>query len=179
VTISSTAALEAIALGIPVLAVSEFGVSSELINEVFVGSGLLGSAGDLMDGVFHTPSSRWLDDNYFHEEAEDTWIPRLELLVEGNRRGALAPKARFVRGSGGALRRAWDRRRALGPYDSNPLGAFAVAVGTPAKLLLLAWQELVALAADEPPPGARGERVALDDAPAARTERRDRASRSR
>lgn len=179
VTVSSTAALEAISMGIPVLALSEFGVSDELINQVFAGSGLLGPASELMDAVFHAPERSWLYENYFHAEQDNTWIPRLEALVDANLRGELAAKPRFVRGSGGALRRAWDRRRALGPYDSNPLGAIAVVLGTPARQVLLAWRELVAQADDEPSLRRTVQRVALDDAAAALPEGRDRAPRAR
>lgn len=179
VTLSSTAALEAIALGIPVLAVSEFGVSAGLINQVFIGSGLLGPASELMDGEFHAPNHSWLDENYFHEEEDNTWIERVSALVAANRRGELAPKRRFVRGSGGVLRRAWDRKRALGPYDTSLLGRVAVAVGTPAKQLLLAWRELVELASDDDAVQSASESVALDDEVAAVPEGRQRTTHPR
>ncbi len=45
VTVSSTAAIEAVARGIPVIALDSFGVDDKLINTVFVGSGLLGLGG--------------------------------------------------------------------------------------------------------------------------------------
>ena len=44
VTVSSTALLEAAAIGVPGLALNDFGVSDGLINRVFEGSGLLGSS---------------------------------------------------------------------------------------------------------------------------------------
>ena len=47
VTVSSTAALEAIDAGLPVLILSDFGVNEDMLNRVFVGSGLLGTLADL------------------------------------------------------------------------------------------------------------------------------------
>ncbi len=47
VTVSSTAALEAMAVGLPTLIISDFGVSADMINTVFDGSGCLGTLDDL------------------------------------------------------------------------------------------------------------------------------------
>ncbi|GMA22328.1 hypothetical protein GCM10025864_00870 [Luteimicrobium album] len=47
VTVSSTAALEALAAGVPVALVDDFGVRDELINTAFRGSGLLVGLADL------------------------------------------------------------------------------------------------------------------------------------
>ena len=49
VTVSSTAAIEAVARGIPVVALDVFGVSDQLINPVFVGSGLLAGEQAVID----------------------------------------------------------------------------------------------------------------------------------
>ncbi len=81
VTVSSTAALEAIGLGLPVLVLSDFGVSAELINEVFVGSGCLGTLADLAAGPLHRPRPEWLHHNYFHQPADNDWVRRIEALV--------------------------------------------------------------------------------------------------
>ncbi len=143
VTVSSTAAIEAVAMGIPTLIIDDFGVSTELINEVFVGSGLLGGTSDLLARDFHTPDEEWLRDNYFHDEAENSWISQIEQLVDANRRGALAPMPRVIRGGGGALRRAWDRKRALGSADHSPLGYLALIIGTPARIVVLGLHSLV------------------------------------
>jgi len=168
VTVSSTAALEAAALGIPVLAIDAFGVTPGLLNEVFLGSGLLGSVDDLVEGRFPRASPDWLADNYLHAESESDWVTRLEALVAENRAGALPARPRHVRGPGGTLRRAWDRRKALGRLDTNPLGTIAVMIGTPARNLQLAWRELRTLVADEEDTRNTGERapVAWDGAAA-------------
>jgi hypothetical protein len=143
VTISSTAALEAIALGLPVLALDEFGVSAELINEVFAGSGLFGSADDLVNSRFGWADPGWMDRNYFHAASDDTWIADLVALVKLRRSGALPHRPRVVRGAGGTLRRAWDRRQALGRSDRSGIGALALVVGTPARWAVLAGRRLV------------------------------------
>jgi len=68
VTVSSTAALEALDAGLPVLVLSDFGVSDEMLNKVFEGSGLLGTLADLKAGRFFHPEQGWLRDNYFHRQ---------------------------------------------------------------------------------------------------------------
>ncbi|MFD1214755.1 DUF6716 putative glycosyltransferase, partial [Arthrobacter sp. GCM10027362] len=68
VTVSSTAALEAVDAGLPVLVLSDFGVSEQMLNKVFDGSGLLGTLEDLKAGHFFHPEAHWLRDNYFHKQ---------------------------------------------------------------------------------------------------------------
>ena len=80
-TVSSTAALEAVALGLPILVVDDFGVSGELINLVFEGSGCTGSLASLAGGGLRTPDPEWLTDNYFHPDEDSDWIDRLQALV--------------------------------------------------------------------------------------------------
>ncbi|WP_029273776.1 DUF6716 putative glycosyltransferase, partial [Microbacterium sp. Cr-K20] len=89
VTVSSTAAIEATALGVPVIALDSFGVSKSLLNTVFVGSGLLGGRSEVVAGRFRHPHPDWLRDNYFHPEVESTWWERVEQLVALRRSGAL------------------------------------------------------------------------------------------
>lgn len=89
VTVSSTAVLEAIAAGVPSLVLDEFGVSDELINSVFVGSGLLGGLDRLAAGDFGRPRPAWLADNYFHDAADNDWAAALEELVAARRRAGL------------------------------------------------------------------------------------------
>ena len=158
VTVSSTAAIESVAMGIPTLIIDDFGVSTELINEVFIGSGLLGSTRDLMAREFQAPDEEWLRDNYFHDEADNSWIAAIEQLVEANRAGGLAPMPRVIRGGGGALRRAWDRKRALGSADHSPLGYLALIVGTPARIVVLGLHALVQHVLSE-----QQQHLALDD----------------
>ncbi|GAA3238759.1 DUF6716 putative glycosyltransferase [Actinocorallia longicatena] len=81
VTVSSTAALEAIAAGVPVNVLSDFGVSAEMINLVFEDSGVLGTLGDLAQGTFRAPDPAWRAANYFHPAAENDWVRRLEELA--------------------------------------------------------------------------------------------------
>ncbi|MEU4515424.1 DUF6716 putative glycosyltransferase [Nonomuraea wenchangensis] len=81
VTVSSTAALEAIALGVPSLVLTDFGVSAEMINLVFEGSGLLGTLDDLAAGAFRAASPAWCAANYFHPAERDDWAALLAGLV--------------------------------------------------------------------------------------------------
>jgi hypothetical protein len=82
VTVSSTAALEAIAMNRPILIISDFGVSADMINLVFEGSGCLGTLDDLRSDRFFRPDPRWLEANYFHHAHENDWPERLgELLT--------------------------------------------------------------------------------------------------
>jgi hypothetical protein len=140
VTISSTAAIEAIALSVPVLIVEDFGVSAELINTVFDGSGLFGNSGDLVQGRFRQPNSGWLDDNYFHPAANNDWIEAVGELLRARAEHAPALKPLAHGAFGGALRRAWDRKRALGRFDRSTIGLVALAVGTPARWALMAMR---------------------------------------
>ena len=89
VTVSSTAALEAIALGRPLLVADDFGVSEQMINLVFEGSGCLGPLATLVDGGLRSPDPDWLSDNYFHPEEDADWLARLRALVETRRQRRL------------------------------------------------------------------------------------------
>jgi hypothetical protein len=91
VTVSSTAALEAIALGRPLLVVDDFGLSAEMINLVFVGSGCTGSLAGLAEGRLHSPDPDWLVDNYFHPDEDADWLVRLGALVALRREQRLPP----------------------------------------------------------------------------------------
>lgn len=83
VTVSSTAALEAIAQDVPLLVLRDFGVSAEMINLVFEGSGVLGTLDDLERGDFRTASPAWCAANYFHPADRDSWVALLTALVIG------------------------------------------------------------------------------------------------
>ena len=135
VTVSSTAAIEAIARGIPVIALDTFGVDDALINTVFVGSGLLGSEDDVVRRDFRLPPTGWLAHNYFHDPAEEDWVAELAQLIELRRAGELPPKPGRVR-RGGRLRDVWERRMALGSRDRSFAGAVVWAVGVPARIIL-------------------------------------------
>ena len=89
VTVSSTAALEAMALGLPVLTLSDFGVSEEMINTVFAGSGCLGTLADLATGRPATADPAWTAANYFHPSADNTWLDEISGRVAARSDGAL------------------------------------------------------------------------------------------
>lgn len=117
VTVSSTAALEAIDTGVPVVVLSDFGVSDELINSVFVGSGCLGDLADVRAGRAHHPDPAWLADNYFHPAADDDLVERIEELVECRdgpglpvRRDRPGPVRGRVRAAARLLLPAWALR---------------------------------------------------------------------
>jgi hypothetical protein len=81
VTVSSTAALEAFAAGVPTLILSDFGVSAEMINIVFEGSGCIGTLADAAAGRFPHPDPAWLAADYFHPASDNDWLDELEQLV--------------------------------------------------------------------------------------------------
>ena len=131
VTVSSTAAIEAISAGVPSLVLTDFGVSGTLINEVFVGSGLLGPSRDLIAGRFRQVDPRWRQDNYFHDAGDNDWQSRLEGMAELRDADILPSRPAKRRSRGGPLRRAWDRKRAFGSYDHTALGYLAALIGYP------------------------------------------------
>ncbi len=141
VTVSSTAAIEAVALGRPVLALDDFGVGRSLINTVFEGSGLLGDSQDLIAGRFMQPAEDWLGDNYFHGVVYDDWVELVRGLL-AVRETSDFPLKPLRRGTlGGRLRRAWDRKRALGRFDRSWAGMIALMIGMPAMVALRATRK--------------------------------------
>jgi hypothetical protein len=93
-TVSSTAALEAIAMDRPILIISDFGVSAEMINLVFEGSGCLGTLDDLRSSRFFRPDPRWLEANYFHHADDNDWLERLGELLATRAAGPLPGRPR-------------------------------------------------------------------------------------
>jgi hypothetical protein len=130
VTVSSTAVVEAIVRGIPVIALDTFGVHKSLLNTVFIGSGLLGGAEEVIGRRFRHPHPRWMRDNYFHPAEDDTWWTQVEELVALRREGRLRAKTVPV-GRGGALRAAWHRTSVLGSEDRSLAGRVALGIGSP------------------------------------------------
>lgn len=130
VTVSSTAAIEALARRIPVIAIDTFGIRRSLINPVFSGSGLFGSRDAVVARAFRHPDPAWLDDNYFHDAAADDWAHTLGVLVAARHSGTLAARPAHLP-RGGSLRAAWDRKRAFGDADRSLSGRVALVVGTP------------------------------------------------
>ena len=141
VTVSSTAAIEAVARGVPVIALDTFGVGPELINEVLADAGLLGDEEDVVSRRFRTPDAAWLEDNYFHQDAADDWTDQVGRLIDARRAGLLAPRRPLVR-RGGAVRDAWERKSVLGAQDRSVGGLAALAVGVPARGAARAVQRL-------------------------------------
>jgi hypothetical protein len=137
VTVSSTAAIEAVARGIPVIALDTFGVSPALINDVFVDSGLFGTEEDVVARRFRHPSPSWVRDNYFHDAADDDLPVLLAGLIERRREGRLAPKDPLPR-TGGGLRDAWERKIVLGDRDRTWSGRAAVVIGMPLRAVVKA-----------------------------------------
>jgi hypothetical protein len=133
VTVSSTAVLEAVAEGVPALVIDEFGVAPKLINTVFEGSGLFGGAEALVAGEARHPDPAWLDDNYFHGPVADDWLERLDELVARRQTAELALAARRHNLTGGALRRAFERKRMLGSFDRSFAGSAAMVVAVPTR----------------------------------------------
>ncbi|WP_248959127.1 DUF6716 putative glycosyltransferase [Sphaerisporangium perillae] len=111
VTVSSTAALEAIAGEVPLLILSDFGVSAEMINLVFEDSECLGTLEDLARGDFRQPAAAWCDANYFHDPAASDWVTRLGTLVEDARAGRLGPVRPLLAGPEHAAARRRARLR--------------------------------------------------------------------
>ncbi|MEV5743266.1 DUF6716 putative glycosyltransferase [Microbispora rosea] len=111
VTVSSTAALEAIAGSVPLLVLSDFGVSAEMINLVFEGSGCLGTLDDLATADFRVPAEEWCRANYFHDSSASDWTGRVAALVAAARAGTLEPARSLLDGPEHAAARRRARLR--------------------------------------------------------------------
>ncbi|MFD5223989.1 DUF6716 putative glycosyltransferase [Microbacterium sp. NPDC058342] len=130
VTVSSTAAIEAMAAGVPVIVLDTFGVHADLLNGVFAESGLLGGADDVVARRFRHPEPRWASTNYFHDPRDSRWWEQAQRLVALRRRGML-PARTVPRARGGALHEAWHRRNVLGDEDRTLTGRLAGVLVTP------------------------------------------------
>ncbi|MET0928723.1 MAG: DUF6716 putative glycosyltransferase [Aeromicrobium sp.] len=119
-TISSTAVLEAVAAGVPCLALNDFGVGRRQINLVLVGSGLLASSDQLVAGAFRSPAPEWLNDNYLHDPADDTWIAAVEELLDRRSSTGLPPLPIRRGGPARRLRSAVYARLAFVPAPGRP-----------------------------------------------------------
>jgi len=100
VTLSSTAALESLAMGNPTQIISDFGVEDTLANAVFEHSGLVWSIRDYGLARLQKPNQEWLERNYFHEKSEDNWVQALSDLTESKR---VSPKRIFPTNIGKSL----------------------------------------------------------------------------
>lgn len=140
VTVSSTAAIEAMAAGIPVIALDTFGVSKSNLNTVFASSGILGDEHDVIARRFRHPHKLWLRDNYFHRPTDADWWSQVLSLVERRRAGKLRPKL-VPAPRGGRLQLAWARKSVLGAEDHTLSGALALALGTPIVSAIMARRQ--------------------------------------
>jgi len=134
VTVSSTAALEAVAAGVPSLVLEDFGVSAEVINVVFEGSGLLGTLDHLVALEFRTPDPVWAARNYFH--SRDDWVDQAQGLLHGSTSAGPMPDP-----LAGTLRTPWRLQRravALGAADDSWRGPLLA----PARLVLRAYDAI-------------------------------------
>lgn len=71
VTVSSTAAFESLALGLPTAIISDFGVNERLLNAVFLDSGCVLSLEEISDLTFPVPPPVWQQQNYLHDDASE------------------------------------------------------------------------------------------------------------
>ena len=92
VTVSSTAVLEAMAAGLAVRVLGDFGVDDVMLTRVFIGSGVIGDLDDLRAGSFRRPDPSWCAANYFHPVREDTFGPTLVEMVGQRRVRPPAPR---------------------------------------------------------------------------------------
>ncbi len=67
VTVSSTAALEAMSRGLPALILDDLGFHPSLLNVVYRSSGCTGPLRSLITTVPPPPTSRWRQQHYFHQ----------------------------------------------------------------------------------------------------------------
>ncbi|WP_152650524.1 DUF6716 putative glycosyltransferase [Demequina aurantiaca] len=123
VTVSSTAALEAVGMGVPTMVLRDFGVSADNLNLVFEGSGLWGDLDRLARLDFPEPDPCWMYENYFHDAHESNWVQAATALAED--RSLLAdlrerrPVAVTPAGARGKVRRMRVRAQALGSADTR------------------------------------------------------------
>lgn len=119
VTVSSTAVLEAVAAGVPAIALDDYGVGAAQINLVLKGSGLLGSSDELVAGHFRHPDPTWLEDNYFHDPDDDTWVARVEELLNQRATIGLLPYREVPASWMNRVRRLMYRHFAFSPEEPS------------------------------------------------------------
>lgn len=113
VTVSSTAAIEAIDLGLRVGIISDFGVTEKLLNAMFSESGLLMALDEMQDLDIPHANQQWLRRNYFHTPDDVAAAHRRDMehelvsLADASRRGYLDVSATAM---ARARTRAWRAR---------------------------------------------------------------------
>ncbi|GAA1990995.1 hypothetical protein GCM10009718_30910 [Isoptericola halotolerans] len=104
-TVSSTAALESLARGLPTVFLTDFGVGPEQLNEAYTGSGCLRRLDEVaatLRAGGPTPDRAWCEDGYLH--TGDELAGAVRELAESSRAGTLAPRDAVV---------PWSRPRHL------------------------------------------------------------------
>ncbi|WP_029288918.1 DUF6716 putative glycosyltransferase [Cellulomonas sp. HZM] len=108
VTVSSTAMLEALALGLRGLVVADFGLGDDNLTTVYEGSGLVGTLRDVEAARFFDADPAWLVDNYLHPEPAE--LPRVLAELTGPGAPPLGPvRVRPPVGGRRALARRYAR----------------------------------------------------------------------
>ncbi|MDM7856596.1 DUF6716 putative glycosyltransferase [Cellulomonas alba] len=95
VTVSSTAALEAIAAGVPTALVADLGVADALLNPPFAGSGLMTHLADLpaaLERGLPAPDPSWADEHGFHPEPSE--LPAALARLVARSRASVLPAQR-------------------------------------------------------------------------------------
>ncbi|WP_420450885.1 DUF6716 putative glycosyltransferase [Ilumatobacter sp.] len=67
-TVSSTAAMEALAMGVPTVILADFGVQDRYGTRFFLRSGLMRTVEQVIDDDIGSPRPEWLADNGFHPD---------------------------------------------------------------------------------------------------------------
>lgn len=101
VTVSSTAALEALAAGVPVALLDDFGVRDDLINTAFRGSGLLVGLADLpavLAAGGPVADAGWLDAHGLHDAPSELPDALRGAVAATRGAGAAGPGAPGLRG---------------------------------------------------------------------------------
>lgn len=113
VTVSSTAAIEAIDLGLRVGIISDFGVTEKLLNAMFSESGLLMALDEMQELDIPHANQQWLRRNYFHTPEDVAAAHRRDMehelvsLADASRKGYLDVSATAM---ARARTRAWRAR---------------------------------------------------------------------
>jgi hypothetical protein len=85
-TLSSTAALESIAMGNPTQIISDYGTLDSIATSVFENSGLMWKLEDFPLAKVQKPRKTWLEKNYFHDPQNDDWIEAIFAMCQRTHR---------------------------------------------------------------------------------------------
>ena len=122
-TVSSTAALEAVGAGVRTAFITDLDVREQLGNHIFLGSGLLRTFDQVQRDEIGTPAADWIDDYFFASDgrspAEQIAARTLELVQDPKRSAPAAWKSSFF----ASQHKLFEYRRAthqiVGPTVTN------------------------------------------------------------